>query len=72
LAFVKGPDKKLHHAAFFVDNWYDVMKAADILTRYEVPIEVTPTRHGITRGETVYFFDPSGDKCLEDLKMVRV
>ncbi|WP_047151913.1 catechol 2,3-dioxygenase [Aneurinibacillus tyrosinisolvens] len=62
LAFIKGPDKKLHHAAFFVDNWYDVLKAADILTRHEVQIEVTPTRHGITRGETVYFFDPSGNR----------
>lgn len=62
IAFVKGPDKKLHHAAFFVDNWYDVLKAADILTRHDVTIEVTPTRHGITRGQTVYFFDPSGNR----------
>lgn len=62
LAFVKGPDKKLHHAAFFVNNWYDVLKAADTLSRHEVPIEVTPTRHGITRGETIYFFDPSGNR----------
>jgi catechol 2,3-dioxygenase len=62
IAFVKGPDKKLHHAAFHVDNWYEVLKAADILTRHDVPIEVTPTRHGITRGQTVYFFDPSGNR----------
>ncbi|WP_102346805.1 catechol 2,3-dioxygenase [Bacillus sp. Marseille-P3661] len=62
IAFIKGPDAKLHHAAFHVDNWYDVMKAADILTRNEVNIEVTPTRHGITRGQTVYFFDPSGNR----------
>lgn len=62
LAFVKGPDKKLHHAAFFVNNWYDVLKAADLLTMKDVPIEVTPTRHGITRGETIYFFDPSGNR----------
>lgn len=62
VAFVKGPDAKLHHAAFHVDNFYDVLKAADILTKNEVPIEVTPTRHGITRGETIYFFDPSGNR----------
>ncbi|WP_232699278.1 catechol 2,3-dioxygenase [Brevibacillus daliensis] len=62
IAFIKGPDAKLHHCAFHVDNWYDVLKAADILTRHEVPIEVTPTRHGITRGETIYFFDPSGNR----------
>jgi catechol 2,3-dioxygenase len=62
IAFIKGPDAKLHHIGFAVDNWYDVLKAADILSRNEVQIEVTPTRHGITRGETVYFFDPSGNR----------
>jgi hypothetical protein len=36
IAFIKGPDKKLHHAAFYVDNWYDVLKAADILTLPDV------------------------------------
>jgi len=62
LAFVKGPDAKLHHAAFFVDSLHDVFKAADILSMYEVPFDVTPTRHGITRGQTIYFFDPSGNR----------
>jgi catechol 2,3-dioxygenase len=27
-----------------------------------VPIDVGPTRHGITRGETIYFFDPAGNR----------
>lgn len=62
VAFVKGPDAKLHHAAFHVDNFYDVLKAADILTMKDIQIEVTPTRHGITRGQTIYFFDPSGNR----------
>lgn len=62
LAFVKGPDAKFHHAGFYVDNWYEVLKAADILTKNNVQAEVTPTRHGITRGLTVYFFDPSGNR----------
>ncbi|WP_243290928.1 catechol 2,3-dioxygenase [Bacillus sp. FJAT-47783] len=62
IAFVKGPDAKFHHAGFYVDNWYEVLKAADILTKNEVPVEVTPTRHGITRGQTIYFFDPSGNR----------
>lgn len=62
LAFVKGPDNKLHHAGFYVDNWYEVLKAADILSKNKVQVEVTPTRHGITRGQTVYFFDPSGNR----------
>lgn len=62
LAFVKGPDAKLHHAAFYVDSLHDVFKAADLLSMYDVPFDVTPTRHGITRGETIYFFDPSGNR----------
>ncbi|MDF2903689.1 MAG: catechol 2,3 dioxygenase [Bacillus sp. (in: firmicutes)] len=62
IAFIKGPDNKFHHVGFFVDNWYDVLKAADILSKNEVPMDVTPTRHGITRGQTVYFFDPSGNR----------
>ena len=36
---------------FFVDNLHEVFKAADILSMYEVPFDVTPTRHGITKGE---------------------
>ena len=62
IAFVKGPDAKLHHAAFHVDSLHDVFKAADLLSMYEVPFDVTPTRHGISRGQTIYFFDPSGNR----------
>jgi catechol 2,3-dioxygenase len=62
IAFIKGPDAKLHHAAFFVESWMDVLKAADVLSRNDVTVEVTPTRHAMTRGQTVYFFDPSGNR----------
>src|SRR5437773_8784210 len=50
------------HAGFHVDSLHDVFKAADLLSMYEVPFDVAPTRHGITRGETIYFFDPSGNR----------
>lgn len=30
--------------------------------RTKTSIDIGPTRHGITRGETVYFFDPSGNR----------
>lgn len=62
VAFIKGPDAKFHHAGFYVDNWYEVLKAADILSKNKVHVEVSPTRHGITRGQTVYFYDPSGNR----------
>ena len=28
----------------------------------KVKMDITPNRHGITRGETIYFFDPSGNR----------
>ena len=28
----------------------------------DVPIDFGPTRHGITRGITIYFFDPAGNR----------
>jgi len=62
IAFVGGPQSGLHHVAFFLDSWHDVLKAADVMAKNKVRMEVTPTRHGITRGETIYFFDPSGNR----------
>ena len=40
-----------------------MVKAADRIGKYRVPIDVGPNRHGITRGMTIYFFDPSGNRC---------
>lgn len=62
VAFVAGPNTGMHHAAFFLDSWADILKAADIMAMNKVKIDVTPQRHGITRGETIYFFDPSGHR----------
>ncbi|MBI5907623.1 MAG: catechol 2,3-dioxygenase [Burkholderiales bacterium] len=62
IAFVAGPRQGLHHIAFFLDGWNDVLKSADVMAKNKVKIDVAPTRHGITRGETIYFFDPSGNR----------
>jgi catechol 2,3-dioxygenase len=62
IAFVGGPRAGFHHCSFFLDSWHDVLKAADIMGKRKVKIDVAPTRHGITRGETIYFFDPSGNR----------
>lgn len=62
IAFVAGPRSGLHHIAFFLDGWSDVLKSADVMAKNRVKIDVTPTRHGITRGTTIYFFDPSGNR----------
>jgi catechol 2,3-dioxygenase len=62
LALITGPQGGLHHFAFYLDDWNEVRKAADILSINGVKIDMGPTRHGITRGYTIYFFDPLGNR----------
>ncbi|WP_028602351.1 catechol 2,3-dioxygenase [Ottowia thiooxydans] len=63
VAFIRQPVKgKLHHISFLLGSWEQVLRAGDILSRTKTSIDIGPTRHGITRGETIYFFDPSGNR----------
>lgn len=63
IAFVKDARSgSFHHAAFLLESWNDVGHAADIIARYNISLDIGPTRHGITRGQTIYFFDPSGNR----------
>ena len=64
LAVIAGPQGKLHHFAFKLTDWNEVGHAADLFSMDEVSIDVGPTRHGITRGQTVYFFDPAGNRAF--------
>ncbi|GAB2459154.1 catechol 2,3-dioxygenase [Xylanimonas ulmi] len=57
-----GTDGKIHHFAFQLYGWSEVLRASDIMSMDEVHLDVGPTRHGITRGQTTYFFDPSGNR----------
>jgi catechol 2,3-dioxygenase len=63
IAFIRRAEPgKFHHAAFWLDSWHEIGQAADIVARYDIPLDIGPTRHGITRGQTIYFFDPSGNR----------
>jgi catechol 2,3-dioxygenase len=63
LALVRHAEKgKFHHASFLLEDWAEVGRAADIIARYDIALDIGPTRHGITRGKTIYFFDPSGNR----------
>jgi catechol 2,3-dioxygenase len=62
IAFVRGANGKLHHFAFWLDDWNEIRRAGDIMVKNDVKIDIGPTRHGITRGNTIYFFDPSGNR----------
>ena len=64
IAIIRHEEKgKFHHASFLLGSWEEVLYAADLIGRYKIPIDIGPTRHGITRGRTIYFFDPSGNRC---------
>ena len=63
IAFVLQPNQgAFHHVSFLLESTADVMHAADLIGKYRIPVDVGPTRHGITRGATIYFFDPSGNR----------
>lgn len=62
LAIVQGQNGGLHHFAYWLDDWDQVRDAADVLAYNGIQLDVGPTRHGITRGSTIYFFDPLGTR----------
>ncbi|MBB6123070.1 catechol 2,3-dioxygenase [Sphingobium subterraneum] len=51
-----------HHAAFYVETWENLLRAGDLISMTGTSLDTAPTRHGITRGQTTYFFDPSGNR----------
>ncbi|MDK2778261.1 MAG: catechol 2,3-dioxygenase [Pseudomonadota bacterium] len=63
IAFVEHPEPgKLHHVSFYIDSWERILRAADIMSMNDVPVDMGPTRHGVTRGGTIYAWDPSGNR----------
>ncbi len=62
VAFIEHSEPKFHHASFYLDNWTDVLRAADLISMTDTSIDIGPTRHGLTHGQTIYFFDPSGNR----------
>lgn len=63
IAFVEHPEPgKLHHVSFMLESWDEVLRAGDILAMNKVPLDIGPTRHGVTRGCTIYAWDPSGNR----------
>lgn len=63
IAFVRHEEPgKLHHVAFLLEDWNAIGHAADVMVHADISIDLGPTRHGITRGQTIYFFDPSGNR----------
>ncbi|MGE0482564.1 MAG: catechol 2,3-dioxygenase [Gammaproteobacteria bacterium] len=63
IAFVLQPvPGRFHHLSFLLESTQDLFRAADLIGKHRIPVDVGPTRHGVTRGATIYFFDPSGNR----------
>lgn len=63
IAFILQPEaNRFHHVSFLLDSVNDLYHAADLIGKYEIAVDVAPNRHGVTRGATIYFFDPSGNR----------
>jgi len=63
IAFVEyAQPGKIHHVGFLLQDWNDIGNAADWMARYRIKRDIGPTRHAITRGQTIYFWDPSGNR----------
>jgi catechol 2,3-dioxygenase len=63
LAFVEYPHAgKIHHLGFFLQDWRDVGDAADLIAINHLKLDIGPTRHAITRGHSIYFWEPSGNR----------
>ncbi|GIX53914.1 catechol 2,3-dioxygenase [Sphaerotilus uruguayifluvii] len=63
IAFVIHPEPgKLHHVSFYMESIDRVFRAADIMAAHDIKVDIGPTRHGITRGGTIYAWDPSGNR----------
>ncbi len=63
IAFINHDEPgKFHHASFWLETWEDILRAADLISMKDVALDIGPTRHGLTHGKTIYFFDPSGNR----------
>jgi len=63
LAFVEYPKPNtIHHVGFYLQTWEDILHAADLIAINHLKLDIGPTRHAITRGLTIYFWEPSGNR----------
>jgi len=63
LAFVEFPKPNtLHHIGFYLQTWEDILNAADLIAINHLKLDIGPTRHAITRGLSIYFWEPSGNR----------
>ncbi|SEJ16439.1 catechol 2,3-dioxygenase [Azotobacter beijerinckii] len=62
IAFVAGEKGRIHHWGYKLEGWDAIRHAGSILSMDDVSVGYGPEIHGLSRGETIYFFDPAGNR----------
>lgn len=58
-------DGRFHHVAFALENYHDVLTAADILRDAGIQIDAGPGRHGVGQAMYLYVRDPGSGHRIE-------
>jgi catechol 2,3-dioxygenase len=63
IALLEAPEAKIHHFAFEMRGWADILPRGRHLRRWTTPRSTSARRATASRVEqTIYFFDPSGNR----------
>lgn len=62
VADVKGGAGRLHHFSLWVDEYQDVLRAADILAENKIFIEAGPSKHNNSQAFYLYSYEPGGNR----------
>ncbi|KXF56467.1 catechol 1,2-dioxygenase [Rhodococcus sp. SC4] len=68
VAILANPFEKsaqMHHVAFNLENFSDLMTAADVLKDHDVRIDIGPGKHGIGQALYLYVRDPGSGHRVE-------
>lgn len=60
-----GKKSQLHHVAFNLQDFSDVLTAADVLRDYDVTFDLGPGKHGIGQAMYLYVNDPGSGHRVE-------
>jgi catechol 2,3-dioxygenase len=56
---------RLHHVAYYLDNWHEILQAMDLLAEEGITVDLGPGRHGISQAFFCYVKDPGSGHRLE-------
>ena len=58
----KNPNETLHHLAWTMSNFEHIKVACDVLSQFEIDVELGPGRHPIGPNLYAYYIEPGGNR----------